>query len=389
MTITAKFQSICPACKTSIQKGDKIIWSAGSPAFHPACARKQVTPQKAPTVLNAEPEEKIRPLDLEPMHISVNDVRETHGVETKGLGRGGVVSKQQMGIDTKVDAYSSTKVAIKSSAEARRLFGLDWTVSARSLTADGGSIAVPTHRAIVRDDTQDVLGVVGSRYAVIQNSVLDILDAITDQAPITRGGVWDGGRRVWLQTEVTTFQTPSGPAKGNGLAATSHDGSLALTFTALGNVVVCRNTFRRNLATSPHSMTIRHTAKAKEQVEKMREALEGARTHFGEMQKEFMAWGRKKTSEADLNRLINVLMPVSEDTINDTRRKNNVDTFIKGYKDGPGAMPGTAWGLAMGTTYYQEHMRAIRSGSDRFERAYSDAGTERALQTVSLIASGK
>lgn len=332
-------------------------------------AEGYVAPVEAPPV-NPEPEVRVRPLELEA--ASVDKARVAHGVRHEGRGMS--------------DQYCTADVAIRSAAEARRLFGLDWTVSKVPLFAEVGGrrVEVTDKRAIVRDDTGDVLGVVGDRYAVMQNDVLDLLDAITDQAPIVRGGVWDGGRRVWLQTAVTTFDTPSGPCEGNGLAATSHDGSLALSFTRLGNVVVCRNTFRLNLAKSPSAVTIRHTKGAAKAIEQIKRALDESRVHFRQVSETMMTWGRTKISSADLNRFVEAMFPKSEKC--NTRRDERVAQFMHAYEKGPGAMPGTAWGLAMATTYYQEHMRAIREGTDRFERAFSDSWTQEAFAYVHVIA---
>lgn len=332
-------------------------------------AEGYAAPVEAPPV-NPEPDVRMRPLELEV--ASVDTMCMAHGVHREWRGMS--------------DQYCTADVAIRSAAEARRLFGLDWTVSKVPLFAElgGRRIEVTDKCAIVRDDTGDVLGVVGDRYAVLQNDVLDLLDAITEQAPIVRGGVWDGGRRVWLQTAVTTFDTPSGPCEGNGLVATSHDGSLALSFTRLGSVVVCRNTFRFHLATSPSVVTIRHTKGAAKAIKQIKRALDESLVHFRHVSETMMTWGRTKISSADLNRFVEAMFPPSAKC--NTRRDERVAQFLHAYENGPGAMPGTAWGLAMGSTYYQEHMRAIREGTDRFERAFNDSWTQKALAYVHVIA---
>lgn len=39
MTITAKFPSVCPACKNRIVVGSQVEWSKGAPARHVTCAQ--------------------------------------------------------------------------------------------------------------------------------------------------------------------------------------------------------------------------------------------------------------------------------------------------------------------------------------------------------------
>lgn len=40
MTITAKFNSVCPCCGNRISAGEKVEWTKGSKAHHVACASK-------------------------------------------------------------------------------------------------------------------------------------------------------------------------------------------------------------------------------------------------------------------------------------------------------------------------------------------------------------
>ena len=51
---------------------------------------------------------------------------------------------------------------------------LDWNVISRDLTVqvDGESIKVPSKKAQLRDDTNQVIGVTGKDYQVFQNSDL-------------------------------------------------------------------------------------------------------------------------------------------------------------------------------------------------------------------------
>lgn len=48
MTITAKYAGICPACRGTINPGQKVEWAKGSQARHVACGA--VAPVSAPAV---------------------------------------------------------------------------------------------------------------------------------------------------------------------------------------------------------------------------------------------------------------------------------------------------------------------------------------------------
>lgn len=87
--------------------------------------------------------------------------------------------------------------------------GLDWSVSLRPIRtpiydASGkeiDSIDTPTHRATVRDDSQQVLGIVRNRYGIVQNvRAFEILDPLVQAglAEFDNAGEFHGGQDVWV-----------------------------------------------------------------------------------------------------------------------------------------------------------------------------------------------
>lgn len=93
-----------------------------------------------------------------------------------------------------------------SIGEAIELAGRDWSVAKHKIAlhqsdADASaSGAIPGFYATVRRDTQDVLGIVGERYRIVQNwEAFAFVDQLLGSAMHfeTAGGV-HGGRRVWV-----------------------------------------------------------------------------------------------------------------------------------------------------------------------------------------------
>lgn len=77
----------------------------------------------------------------------------------------------ESGMFVKVPAWHrlGTVIADKvySSEEALRLAGADWTVSLQTMKV--GDREVPNSKAVQRDDTGAIIGVVGSSYILKQN----------------------------------------------------------------------------------------------------------------------------------------------------------------------------------------------------------------------------
>ena len=144
------------------------------------------------------------------------------------------------GLGYRLDAPATARDTIQAA-------GLDFDVTLSSMTTTDG-IAIPSRKAVVRTDSNDILGVVGNSYVPVQNrQAFGFLDAIAAEGSIRyhTAGALRKGERIWLLGKL------SGQIRVKGsddltekylLLSNSHDGSSALRvfFTPLR--VVCANT---------------------------------------------------------------------------------------------------------------------------------------------------
>ena len=153
------------------------------------------------------------------------------------------------GLGTRVPSDAMTAVQALAAAD------LDWTVRLdpvwRQITS--GNLVGPSmernpdYRFVVREDTESVLGLVGSRYHVAQNvETFDFVDAIVgggDAHYHTAGSLW-GGRRVFLLVQLKgDYRLDNGEALNSFiLLDNSHDGTSALRMRLTKVRVVCQNT---------------------------------------------------------------------------------------------------------------------------------------------------
>ena len=141
--------------------------------------------------------------------------------------------------------------------------GMDWGVSTQEISC-GGSI-IPDFQAIVREDTQEVLGIRKNKYTPYQNrDAFKVLDPFIglNKAIWHTAGVLGKGERIWVlaklpgQIEVTKNDI----IDKYFLLTNSHDGStgIKLMFTPIR--VVCQNTLQMALVGGESSiMNVRHT----------------------------------------------------------------------------------------------------------------------------------
>lgn len=171
--------------------------------------------------------------------------------------------------------------------DALRIAKLDWRVNVAPIfaqdTVRGGPIdgapimrAAPDHRAIVREDTGDVLGIVSDGFRPVQNEELaELLQALG--RPVETMGSLRGGRVLFALLRQGEFQVGSGDRiRQYLLAVNGHDGSRALSFLPTDVRVVCANTLRSAEAGANGTVRLLHTSGLPERVKHAARALETA-----------------------------------------------------------------------------------------------------------------
>lgn len=176
-----------------------------------------------------------------------------------------------------------TLTSAPSIKEGIVLAGLNWRVALRPMRAtltDGGcEIDVPDHRAVFREDTGTILGVVGDGFRPLQNEdAFGWFQPLVEEGLVTleTAGSLREGRRVWVMAKVAGDPVEIVPGADDivdqyALLCHGHDGSLAVRLGSNPVRVVCANTLRGALEQGDGLAVIRHTSG-------MSEAMATART---------------------------------------------------------------------------------------------------------------
>jgi phage/plasmid-like protein (TIGR03299 family) len=152
-----------------------------------------------------------------------------------------------------------------TAAEAIAAAGLDFDVTLEPITTTGG-LDVPMGRAVVRSDTNQLLGLVGSSWRPIQNrDCFAFLDGVVADEGLRyhTAGALGKGERVWMLAKLP------GHIRVNGtddvtekflLLSNAHDGRSSLRCFFSPIRVVCANTLNAaERASQRQGVTIRHT----------------------------------------------------------------------------------------------------------------------------------
>ena len=237
---------------------------------------------------------------------------------------------------------------------------LNWTVRQEELQTTSG-ISVPNKKAIVREDTNTIVGVHSDGYQPYQNyELMDLLHQVSGRTglEVHRGGDFKGGGRIYVQLKGNDLKLGNDRIEGFLTGVNSFDGSTSLSFGHSNTTISCMNTFFRVMKGLQHK--VRHTKSMSLKVEDICRSLdivleeekqtfkyivELSETRFDDLIKEKVTrklFGIKPEFSLDSNEL-------------STRTKNNLSKF---YIDLNGEIQGKGdnlWGLFSGVTKYTTH----------------------------------
>ena len=188
-------------------------------------------------------------------------------------------------------AWIKAGVAVEatSAAQVAQQAGLDWTVSLSDMHTEQ-FMHVPKKQAVVKkhNGKESVIGVVGSKYKVFQNSeVFGSLDGLIDsgEARYAAAGEYDDGAKVWMLMSLPKEMEIQGdPHAAFLLAKTSHDGSSSVVVRPIIERLFCANQINRifKAKNKAHTYTLRHTQNAVLSVSDMRNILDLTYTSIDE-----------------------------------------------------------------------------------------------------------
>ena len=274
------------------------------------------------------------------------------------------------GFGTRLDEPATAEEAIEAA-------GLDYTVDLRPIeTVDG--IPIPKRQAVVRDDTQQVLGVVGNSYQPVQNhQCFGFLDAVVADGRLryhTAGALGDG-EKVWMLAKLPgeiRVRDSEDVTEQYLLLSNSHDGSSSLRVFFTPIRVVCANTLgvaeRRGRG---QGVSVIHKGNLAAKVAEAQEILGLAKRFYDNLEEHInrLAWHYPTINQ--LESYFEALYPDRPGV--KTRRAENVrDELFRLYENGRGQnLPETkltTWAAFNAVTEFVDHHRSTRGRTDQ-ERA--------------------
>lgn len=242
--------------------------------------------------------------------------------------------------------------------------GAAWNVELKEIYVGRKGKKIPRQWAVVRDDTDDPLGIVGPGYKPVQNSTLaEVGDAITDSGEAKYEGavVFRGGTRVSLSMEVDHLgikvagQKLEEEIRTYLLMTNSHDGSMALGAFITPIRVRCWNTNNMAMRKARAQFRLRHTARIEGRILQAREALGITFQYLAEFKEsaEFLA-AKSVTDDQVAELFRTAVWPIPEDFSEARLENHHSMKALDVYYSSPTleGIRGTAWGALQAVTEY-------------------------------------
>lgn len=268
--------------------------------------------------------------------------------------------------------------------EAIKIAGLDWEVLPTPIyadLADGRRATNSNLLAQVRSDTGKILGVVSERYETIQNTErFAFMDSLldSDAAKWHTAGVLREGRQVWMLAKLDLDVRIAGLEEELTnmylLLSDGTEGLSALKVAVTPVRVVCMNTLRIALDSSPRQWTARHTASLRDKMDLANQTLKLSRAYAQRFEEVGTQLVNTKMTPASFKAFLGQLVPLTAGAVatdrswkNTMEKRDAIDSIYR-TSDDLANLRGTAWGALQAVGEWSDWARTSRNSESAWLR---------------------
>lgn len=289
-------------------------------------------------------------------------------------------------LGTKVPGLMTTREALVAGR-------LDWYVDKKEMVVKGDlqcddagnvtetqDIIVPNAYATVRRDTNQVLGIVGPGYEVVQNlEAFAPFEKLFGQgsAVVETVGALGLGERIFAMArcpEVAEI-VPGDIVERFLLLTSSHDGTGAVKALFTPVRVVCQNTLTAALRGAKNTVSIKHTKNVKKTLDQIQKLLGASDAYWTASQNALKSLAAQNMDTGEVKAFLKDLFPgkklldATGSEIDDAAQRTlnmreNIERLFDGQATGADMAGKTKWGLFNAVTHFIDHERTGRERKD-------------------------
>ena len=211
--------------------------------------------------------------------------------------------------------------------EALSMARLDWRVVQRPMNLMGSDEMIPGYYANVRETDDEVLGIVGKRYSIVQNEeAFSFMDELVGEGvSFQMAGTFRGGRGVWVLAKLPQMYFLSGDnVEPYIVFINSHDGSGGVRVAMTPIRVYCSNMLNLSMKRAQRTWSIRHSGNIKGKLSEARDTLFKASFYMESLKDETDCLNSIILTDQEVEGIVTELIPVTAD-MGDRMQENRLD----------------------------------------------------------------
>ena len=247
---------------------------------------------------------------------------------------------------------------------------LDYTAIETPAYAEynGQSLLIPNKKAILREDTGEVLGLVSNKYQLCQNrDALSFVNYIDGIELIKAGSFGMSGGGIYMIGQLPSVEVLGDTITPHLIFQNSHDGTASIKATICMLRIVCKNQFVSSFRDSPATVTISHRGELESKLIQANNTLSSVYEYV----KHYDAFANDQVTQhvdsAMFNRIVEKYFAIPEDA-SDRTITNIVDCrnmFTLAYDaDDNQNFKGTKWGVINAFSDYLTHKDPLKKGKN-------------------------
>lgn len=270
---------------------------------------------------------------------------------------------------------------VVNASDAMDQAGLNWKVSKTPIYDNNGK-SIPGYQGVMRSDNQEVLGIVKSRYTLLQNSeAFQIMDTLLNEGMVYHSASsYKGGAIVSLTAKLPKFTIE--PVKGDIVeirlsCSTSHDGSKSLRMIYAPYRLVCLNGLTTPDRDLTGLLTAKHTETMTVKINSVKNLFNRIRLETDQLVYNIKKLASKSTTEEMVDSYLFSVFGFRDVNPSDipTRSKNIIAEVKNLAMVGKGSdIPGvknTVWGVYNALTEYVDHYATVKGDNEEDSRRFS------------------
>ena len=264
--------------------------------------------------------------------------------------------------------------------------GLNWNVRTEQVQTSSG-ILIPDRIALVREDTERVLGIHTEAYVPYQNEdLMELLFKISQQTgmELHTGGTFKGGEKVWFQLKSNDYKIGHDTIKTYVSGFNSFDGRTSLAFGNSSVTVSCQNTFWRGY--QQVDTKLRHSKTMKPRIDEILRRLDVILNEEKQGIKEIEKMGNTRLSPEVREMITRYVFQLGKEERLDnvsTNKKHKLERFNLAVDNEINGKGENLWGIFSGITRYTTH--DMKKGDNSESKMFGRTGAIERVAYTKLV----